>query len=201
MRVHTAGKKPFGAARWLRVCELLTLGGLALTLYSMWQTNGLSFTLFSVVGAPLLLASMAVLFYLFVDDMRKRYSLFSVEEYGPGEVIIAQGDPADRAYFIQRGEVEVIRDERGKRTQVATMGPGSYFGEMALLRPHAKRTATVRAMSGVEVLVLGKENFYRLLDAIPSLRLEFMSQTTERRKSEPLQEGDDSGKVSPNGGQ
>ena len=195
MQVRTAGKKPFGAAAWLRVCELLTLAGLGLTLYSTVRPNGLSFTLFSVVGTPLLLGSMAVLLYLFLDDIRKRYSLFSVEEYGPGEVVIAQGDPADRAYFIQRGEVEVIRDEHGKRTQVATMGPGSYFGEMALLRPHARRTATIRALSSIEVLVLGKENFYRLLDAIPSLRLEFMSQTTERRKTEPLQEGEDSDKV------
>ena len=40
--------------------------------------------------------------------------------------------------------------------------------------------------------------FYRLLDAIPSLRLEFMAQTTERR-SQPLQEGSDSGKVAGNG--
>lgn len=184
MKVLTSGKKPFGLQPALRVCLVLTLAGLGLTLYSMVQPNGLTFTLFSVVATPLLLLSMLILLYLYIDDMRKRYSLFVVEEYAPGEDIIGQGDPADRAYFIQRGEVEVIREEGGKRTRVAQMGPGSYFGEMALLRPHARRTATVRALTAVEVLVLGKENFYRLLDAIPSLRLEFIGQSAERRTSE-----------------
>ncbi|HEX9764362.1 MAG TPA: cyclic nucleotide-binding domain-containing protein [Candidatus Acidoferrales bacterium] len=195
MKVVTRGKKPFAASPLLRWCLWLTLAGLGLTLHSMVRPNGLSFTLFSVVGTPLMLLSVAVLLYLFLDDMRKRYSLFSIEEYQAGEVIIAQGDAADRAYFIQRGEVEVVREERGTRQQVARMGPGDYFGEMALLRPNARRTATVAALTQVEVMALGKENFYRLLDAIPALRLEFMGPAAERRRveKEELREGEESG--------
>ena len=180
MKVLTRGKKPFAASPLLRVCLGLTLAGLALTMNSMVRPNGLSFTLFSVVGTPFMLLSVALLLYLFLDDMRKRHALFSIEEYRPGEVIIAQGDAADRAYFIQRGEVEVVREGR----QVAKMGPGDYFGEMALLRPGARRTATVAALTQVELMVLGKENFYRLLDAIPALRLEFMGPASERRRAE-----------------
>ena len=189
MKVVTRGKKPFAASPLLRLCLVLTLTGLALTLHSMVRPNGLSFTLFSVVGTPLMLSSGAILLYLFLDDMRKRYSLFSIEEYQPGEVIIAQGDAADRAYFIQRGDVEVLREGR----QVAKMGPGDYFGEMALLRPNARRTATVSALTQVEVMALGKENFYRLLDAIPALRLEFMGPAAERRRKGELREGEESG--------
>jgi len=191
MKVVTRGKKPFAASPLLRVCLGLTLAGLVLTLHSMVRPNGLSFTLFSVVGTPLMLGSVALLLYLFLDDMRKRHALFTIEEYQPGEVIIAQGDPADRAYFIQRGEVEVVREGR----QVAKMGPGDYFGEMALLRPGARRTATVAALTPVELMVLGKENFYRLLDAIPALRLEFMGPAAERRRleKEELREGEESG--------
>jgi hypothetical protein len=186
MKVITRGKKPFAASPLLRACSVLTLAGLGLTLNSMVRPNGLSFTLFSVVGTPLMLLSVALLLYLFLDDLRKRYSLFAIEEYQPGEVIIAQGDAADRAYFIQRGEVEVVREGR----QVAKMGPGDYFGEMALLRPDARRTATVKALGQVEVMALGKENFYRLLDAIPALRLEFMGPAAERRRKEELRGGE-----------
>ncbi len=189
MKVVTRGKKPFASSPLLRLCLGMTLAGLGLTMNSMVRPNGLSFTLFSVVGTPLMLGSVALLLYLFLDDMRKRHALFSIEEYQPGEVIIAQGDSADRAYFIQRGEVEVVREGR----QVAKMGPGDYFGEMALLRPDARRTATVAALTQVELMVLGKENFYRLLDAIPALRLEFMGPAAERRRTGELRDGEESG--------
>jgi hypothetical protein len=39
-------------------------------------------------------------------------------------------------------------------------------------------------------MVLGKENFYRLLDAIPALRLEFMGPAAERRRTGELRDGD-----------
>jgi CRP-like cAMP-binding protein len=64
---------------------------------------------------------------------------------------------------------------------------------MALLRPEARRTATVKALTPVEVMALGKENFYRLLDAIPALRLEFMGPMSERRRNEELRGGEESG--------
>ena len=72
MKVVTRGKKPFAGSPLLRVCLGLTLAGLALTMNSMVRPNGLSFTLFSVVGTPLMLLSVAMLLYLFLDDMRKR---------------------------------------------------------------------------------------------------------------------------------
>ena len=181
MKVLSAGKRPYGARAGLRISEGLTLGGLLLALNSMVQTTGLSFTLFNLIGTPMLLLSAAIVMFLLVDDLRTRYSLFNTEAYEAGEIIIDQGDPADRAYFIQKGEVEIIREENGKRTRIARMGAGTYFGEMALLKREARRTATVQAATQVELLVLGKENFYRLLDAIPSLHDEFTSRSADRK--------------------
>ncbi|MGH9862683.1 MAG: cyclic nucleotide-binding domain-containing protein [Candidatus Acidiferrales bacterium] len=181
MKVLSAGKKPYAARVGLRVSEGLTLGGLLLALSSMVETTGLSFTLLNLIGTPMLLLSAAIVMFLLVDDLRTRYSLFNTEAYEAGEIIIDQGDPADRAYFIQKGEVEVIREENGKRTRVARMGAGTYFGEMALLKREARRTATIQAATQVELLVLGKENFYRLLDAIPSLHEEFASRSADRK--------------------
>jgi CRP-like cAMP-binding protein len=180
MKVLSVGKQPFGANPWLRVCQVSTLAGLLLTLNSMFHTTGLSFTLFSVLGTPLLVLSAVILLVLLIDDLRKRYSLFSVEEYEPGEMIFAQGDLADRLYIIQRGEVEVLRTTDDKEVLLARLGPEDYFGEIALLMADGRRTASVRAVTQVGLLTLGKENFDRLVAAVPSTHREFAAKAARR---------------------
>jgi len=76
--------------------------------------------------------------------------------------VISQGESGDACYLVRSGRVEVIqRDGDGVR-QIATLGAGALFGEMALLTD-APRNATVRALTPSELLVLHRS---QLLDAI-----------------------------------
>lgn len=100
--------------------------------------------------------------------------------YGPGEVIFRQGDAGDCMYVIQSGQVEVLKEEKGGRTElVRVMGSGDIFGEMALLEPEA-RSATVRALGSARILTLDKKTFLRRVHADPSLAYRLLQALSRR---------------------
>jgi MFS family permease len=72
----------------------------------------------------------------------------------PGEEVITQGDPGDRFYLIEDGQVEVFEDGVFRRNE----GRGESFGEIALLRD-VPRTATVRTTKRTTLLALEREQF------------------------------------------
>src|SRR5262245_17040323 len=72
----------------------------------------------------------------------------------PGTVIVREGDPGDRFYLIVEGTVAVSAEG----SALSDLGPGDYFGEIALIRD-MPRTATVTASTAVVVYVLEREDF------------------------------------------
>lgn len=78
--------------------------------------------------------------------------------YESGEAIIEQGDLADAFYVIVRGTVQVVREEDGTERELARLNQGDSFGELGLLQ-HRRRSATVRAVGPVDVLILGRSDF------------------------------------------
>jgi len=87
------------------------------------------------------------------------------------EVVIRQGEPGDEMYFIESGLVRVLREISATRALVlAELGAGDLFGEMAVLTG-APRSATVMALSELNLWILGKADFDELATAYPNLAL------------------------------
>jgi hypothetical protein len=84
--------------------------------------------------------------------------------FRPGDVIVREGDPADRFYIIESGQVEATQSAPAGDVHVRTMGVGEYFGEVGLLATRT-RTATVRTVSEVRVLSLSRARFQALVEA------------------------------------
>jgi putative peptide zinc metalloprotease protein len=80
-----------------------------------------------------------------------------------GATIVRQGEPGDTCYLLRNGRVEVLAQQDGTAERsLATLGPGTLFGEAALLT-EAPRNATVRALEPCELLALHRAD---LLEAI-----------------------------------
>ena len=94
-----------------------------------------------------------------VDTVLSRLATMRVNA---GDVIVRQGAPADKFFIIVDGEVEVIREDDGRRTQVATLTPGQFFGEIAILRDQP-RAATVQARVSTTLLAMDRETFRALV--------------------------------------
>ena len=81
--------------------------------------------------------------------------------YEPGQMVFQQSELAAGFYVILAGRVQVFRQEGEQEIPIATLGPGEYFGEMALLRDQ-RHTASVRALTAVDLLTMSGTDFTTL---------------------------------------
>ena len=92
--------------------------------------------------------------------------------YEPGETVFNEGDVGDSLFMILSGRVEVLKRFGAEPRVIRTLGPGEYFGEMALLGRHP-RSATTRALTRLDVLVLPGSDFSALAESLTEFRREF----------------------------
>lgn len=102
----------------------------------------------------------------------------------PSTVFVHEGEPGDCGYLLVAGSVEVIKalgttDERS----FGVRGPGEIIGEMSLIDPDERRSASVRAQSEVTALVVTRQDFDALLAHSPQLSLHLLRLLSQRLRS------------------
>jgi CRP-like cAMP-binding protein len=89
--------------------------------------------------------------------------------YAPDEVIVRQGTTGTALYILLSGRAAVEVDER----RVAELGPGDFFGELALIEEHP-RTASVVAVAETDCLLFPAWEFTALLEEHPEIAVPIM---------------------------
>ncbi len=113
-----------------------------------------------------------------VETRQRVLPMAEVLEVQPGDALLRQGETEDRAFFILRGSVVVIREEGGRFRVTRTAGPGEQVGEVSAL--HATpRMATAMAEEPSLVLSLSAEAL-RLLMESPQVNKIVRSRMSER---------------------
>jgi len=96
-----------------------------------------------------------------------------------GDVLFRQGEPGDSAYVIIGGEADVIVDTPKGSLKVHTLKRNDIVGEIAILCD-VPRTATITAASKLEVMVIAKDLFFRLVMEFPQMAVEIMRELARR---------------------
>ncbi|MGD1097879.1 MAG: aquaporin [Bryobacteraceae bacterium] len=97
-----------------------------------------------------------------------------------GSVLLTQGDESDKAYVVERGELEVRkRGTNGAEQVLARLGPGDWVGEMSLLL-NLPRSATVIATRDSQLRTVTAANFTHVIKEHPEETLRLLKQLSAR---------------------
>ena len=92
-----------------------------------------------------------------------------------GRTLVREGRPGREFFILLEGSVRVSRNGR----KVSELGPGDWFGEIALLTD-VPRTATVTATSPIRVLVVTGRSFQRVVEKMPTIALKVLETLAQR---------------------
>ena len=113
----------------------------------------------------------ALLADLPAEDVRELLSIARRRAFGKGEVVFHRGDPADSLHLVVRGRFAArVTTPVGETYLLEVLGPGTAFGELALLEPGARRSATVSALEDGETRSVFRDDFARLQRDHPGVK-------------------------------
>jgi EAL domain-containing protein (putative c-di-GMP-specific phosphodiesterase class I) len=102
--------------------------------------------------------------------------------FRPEELIFAEGSPADKAYIIETGLVEIFVGSDGDRVHLNTLGPGDMFGEMGLIDAFP-RSASARALSTCRCIVVAAAQIAERIESSPPMVRLLMSMALHRNRT------------------
>ena len=116
-----------------------------------------------------------------VDAARLKLLSFTSERvhFMPGEEFIRQGEVGESAYIVLSGTAEALLETIDGQLVIGPVATGQLVGEIALLR-QGRRTATVRAKTAVECLMIPRDVFFHLVRECPDFSVAVLRDVAER---------------------
>jgi len=114
------------------------------------------------------------------EELAALESTSVTRNYPRNTVVINENDFADSLYVIESGRVKVYcSDKNGKEYIMNTLGPGDYFGELALLDDD-RRSASVRTLEKSTFTIIFKDDFKGVMDRHPNIAQTLIANLTRR---------------------
>ena len=105
------------------------------------------------------------------EDVRQLLSIARRRTFEKGEVVFHRDDPADSLHLIVRGRFAArVTTPLGDSVLLEVLGPGQAFGELALLLPDARRSASVSALEDGETRSVFRDDFADLQRSHPGVK-------------------------------
>lgn len=104
------------------------------------------------------------------------------QSYSPGQDIVREADSGVGAFIIRSGRCDVLQKRGGQEAKLGELGPGDFFGEMALL-DEFPRSATVRAIEPTTCFGLTRWHFRGILESHPQIALAILPVLTKRLRN------------------
>jgi CRP-like cAMP-binding protein len=105
------------------------------------------------------------------EDVRQLLAIARRRTFGKGEIVFHRDDPADSLHLIARGRFAArVATPQGDSVLLEVLGPGQAFGELALLLPGARRSATVSALEDAETRSVFRDDFALLQRSHPGVK-------------------------------
>ncbi len=101
------------------------------------------------------------------EEMELVLGLFQERQIKPNATIFMEKMPAEALYIVKNGSVRVtMMAGEGEEMGLLLLGPGEFFGELALIQEDV-RLVSARAETSVDLLLLTRKDFHALLDLDP----------------------------------
>jgi len=144
-------------------CATVTAGKEACTCWRLGRVTFKSLVINAAVQRrdryKAFLSSVPLLSELDAKDRNVLADTLQTVAYSAGAVVVAQGGKGDAMFLVVSGKLQASDEQ----TVLAELGPGDYFGELALLNADAARSCTVTAVDACELLRVRREVFLRVL--------------------------------------
>jgi CRP-like cAMP-binding protein len=115
-------------------------------------------------------------------DLARVAALAEQASYNAGRVIVKRDDPGRAFYVIVEGRAKVVKGRIVTARREAELGPGDFFGELALLDGEP-RAATVIAASPLTTIRIERAAFRRMLQGEPGIALKLLEGMARRTRA------------------
>jgi CRP/FNR family cyclic AMP-dependent transcriptional regulator len=103
-----------------------------------------------------------------------------IKAYRKSELIFDENSPGNEMYVIHSGKVRLSTRKMGKEIILATLGPGEFFGEMALVDSSPRTATAIAVEDNTRLVTLDQDKFLYLVGQQPAFALTIMHELCRR---------------------